>query len=138
MKKDIKLRSIDITSADTGNMMTRQRADNLKEIESLRLQIQALKYKNYMSLNYGVIAFVFLCSLVATHAQQNDGFNDMLTLNTDKLGFSLKLSDYNTLDRSFIITAYHYIIYNAITHRFFVSIFMGLTLLASGYGLIHV
>ena len=41
-------------------MMTRQRNDYVREIDYLKNEVDALKYKKYMHSSYGVLSFILI------------------------------------------------------------------------------
>lgn len=82
--------------------------------------------------NYGVLFFIFACSLMATFIHRN--YNDTVVSQVlgslknfprihDKLnGIEWEMTKYNMFECALIITAYHYIFYKIVLHRFITCI----------------
>lgn len=118
---------------------TRQKSnsDNLKELQHLRDEIQALRQNNVASSNYGVISFIFVCSLILTWAQENQYIMQETASYAKKAGLNYNFDDFNMLDKSIITSIYHYVIYKAISNRFFVSVAFGISLMFAIPGAYH-
>lgn len=112
-----------LSSDDNIMMITRQKDQYVKEINCLRNEVGALKYKKYMSTNYGVMTFIFFCSLLFTQAQRDVGLRPLVERNLSKYGMN-DVYELNQFDMTMLVTVYHYLVFQAVSHRFAVSVLM--------------
>ena len=127
----------------TSTMMTRQRSDFLKEIDRLKNQVDALKYKRHMRSSYGVLTFIFAYSFLINHLQRDPELQSSIATRLKSYGLVdmsgvTDLNDLNMFDRTMLATLYHYLVFKAISHRFVVSVFLGIAFMACVPGALHV
>jgi hypothetical protein len=110
-------------------MMTRQRSDYIREIDCLKNEVAALKYGRYINSSYGVITFIFTCSLILTYLQSDSELQSTIStkLSTYGIDGTHKL---NLFDRTMLASLYHFLVFKAISHRFMVSILIALGVIA--------
>ena len=110
-------------------MMTRQRNDYVREIDYLKNEVDALKYKKYMHSSYGVLSFIFACSFMLTYFQRDPELQAAIANKLTQYGINEKY-ELNMFDKTMVATMYHYIVFKAISHRFIVSVLIGLMFIA--------
>lgn len=110
---------------------TRQKStmENLKELQHLREEIHMLRHKNSFGSNQGTISFIFACSLFFTWVQMNPYLMHEADKLLKRFGLDYNVDDLNILDRSILTSMYHYFVFKAISHRFIVSVALGVSLL---------
>lgn len=106
-------------------MMTRQRSDYEREIDYLKNEVDALKYKKYIHSSYGVLTFIFTCSFMLTYFQKDPELQEAIAKKLSQYGIDEKY-ELNMFDKTMVATMYHFIVFKAISHRFLVSVFIGL------------
>lgn len=99
--------------------MEEEKAKNIEKIRKLK--------KSY---DYGVIAFIFMCSFLSVAMHRNINYNNFETYMKNKFpiiyekmtDINYDMESYNMFECSLIVAAYHYLMYKIILHRFVVLI----------------